>query len=380
MSTTPFPKEIRQQALDDYANGIGATAVCEKYRINSTTTLYRWVDAAKPKSEFGLYQKEIDKLRIENEKLKAERNILLDAGCSKSSPREVRSAAFRRLCGKYQLKPLCRLLGLSYGAGHHLKRTQGIRTWFKQDDDRLRPMIRSIFEESRRTYGCVRISAALHRRGEKVSPAHVSRIMKEENLISVHKRYDLIYEEYKPKYYRDFVNREYAQSAPNIVWSADTTFIRGLDKWYYLCVIIDFYSRKIVDWSLSTEKTGEFMRLLFQRAYRERGNPQGLTFHTDQGCENTEFFFKHRIKASHVRQSFSRPGTPNDNAISESFFSIIKRELIRHRIFASETTLYAEIADYVDFYNNHRLHTALNMQTPAEVEAEYENECNKILD
>ena len=107
------------------------------------------------------------------------------------------------------------------------------------------------------------------------------------------------------------------------------------------------------------------------QAYKSRNQPQGLLFHSDQGCQYTSYVFRQILKGYHVEQSFSTPGQPHDNAVLEAFFSAFKKEQVYRNIYHTKEELEASVAEYIEFYNEGRPHRKLNMKTPVQFEAEY---------
>ena len=113
------------------------------------------------------------------------------------------------------------------------------------------------------------------------------------------------------------------------------------------------------------------MSRTFQQVFEDRGHPEGLTFHSDQGAQYTAYDFRRLLRDLNVRQSLSNPGTPHDNAVAESFFSTFKREELSHNCYHSLEELEKTVADYIDFYNRKRPHRKLKLRTPDQCELEY---------
>lgn len=181
-------------------------------------------------------------------------------------------------------------------------------------------------------------------------------------------------------YYPNRLKRKFTQEAPNRVWRSDCTYIRVKGEWYFACAIIDLFSRRVVGWGLSDHKTAEFIADVFKRAYNDRGEPQNLLFHADQGTEFTEFLFKQWARTRGIILSYSAPGVPIDNAVSESFFATVKKEEIQHRNYESEEELFAKLNEYILWYNTKRLHSKNGQRSPLEVEEAYFEGAVKVFD
>ena len=107
---------------------------------------------------------------------------------------------------------------------------------------------------------------------------------------------------------------------------------------------------------------------MFDAAFEMRGRPEGLIFHSDQGLQYTSFVFRRHLRELKVKQSFSNPGTPLDNAVAESFFACMKREELSHNYYDTIEELQRDVDEYVEFFNNMRPHQRLGMQIPSEAE------------
>lgn len=141
----------------------------------------------------------------------------------------------------------------------------------------------------------------------------------------------------------------------------------------YLCVIIDLFSRKVIAYNISEDINTELTLTTFESAFINRGKPKELMFHSDQGVQYTSYMFRSFLRDNKVRQSFSTPGSPLDNAVAESFFSSIKKENFRRNFYTSLAEFQEAVDKYIEFYNDYRPHQRLKYKTPNQVEASYFN-------
>ena len=163
------------------------------------------------------------------------------------------------------------------------------------------------------------------------------------------------------------LEQKFDQKAPNLVWVSDITYIRAGGKWYYLCVIIDLFSRKVIAWDLSAHPNANLVISTFQKAYQSRNAPYGLMFHSDRGSQYTALAFKKLLDSLNVVQSFSKKGYPFDNAVAESFFKYLKKEETNRRIYSSLADLRIALFEYIDgYYNSIRPHGSLGYLTTNE--------------
>ena len=128
---------------------------------------------------------------------------------------------------------------------------------------------------------------------------------------------------YHRQFRKDRLKRIFTTEAPNIVWVSDTTYVMVNKTFYYICVIIDLFSRKVISYEVSTSNNTTQSKEAFKRAFQERDRPQNLIFHSDQGSQYVSYEFRQYLRKNKVKQSFSAPGSPHDNAVAESFLSLI---------------------------------------------------------
>ncbi len=168
------------------------------------------------------------------------------------------------------------------------------------------------------------------------------------------------------------LQQRFSQDAPNLVRISDITYLRAGGKWYYLCVIIDLFSRKVISWHLSGKADVSLVITVFQKAYACRNSPCGLMFHSDRGTQYTAFAFRQLLDSLNVVQSFSKKGYPFDNAVCECFFKYLKKEETNRRTYRTFDELHLSIFEYIEgYYNTRRPHSSLGYLTPKEAESAY---------
>ena len=180
------------------------------------------------------------------------------------------------------------------------------------------------------------------------------------------------YRNYRHKDTGDYSNhlmQEFNQKAPNLVWASDFTYIRVAGKWYYLCIVMDLFSRKVIAWNISAKPDVDLVMDAFKKAYKNREQPKGLMFHSDRGSQYTAFSFRSLLDSLNVVQSFSKKGYPFDNACCESFFKYLKKEETNRRTYHSLAELNLSVFSYIEgYYNSRRPHGSLGMLTPNQKE------------
>lgn len=119
--------------------------------------------------------------------------------------------------------------------------------------------------------------------------------------------------------------QKFNQKTPNLVWVSDITYIKSGGIWYYLCIVMDLYSRKVISLHISSKANVELVIITFKKAYEKRNAPYGLMFHSDRGSQYTAFSFRQLLDSLNVVQSFSKKGYPLTMLAVSVFSSISKK-------------------------------------------------------
>jgi transposase InsO family protein len=155
---------------------------------------------------------------------------------------------------------------------------------------------------------------------------------------------------------------------PNQIWVGDLTYLAVAGRWWYLAVVLDQYSRRVLAWRLSAIRDSRLTRAVIDAALRRRQPSTGVIFHSDRGSEFHGTPFRTRLAAGGVRQSMTRGGAPAENAHMESFFHSLKADVIQGRAFQVVADLRQQLRRYMRYYNYQRLHSALGYQSPVDYE------------
>ena len=230
-------------------------------------------------------------------------------------------------------------------------------------------MILHIHADYRKRLGAYKICHILERDyGVKISVGRVYRLMKDMCLPKMSTAKPFIPSRSDDSECTNYLHQEFKQSAPNLVWVSDITYLRVGSKWYYLCVIIDLFSRKVIAWNISDKPDTELVISTFKNAYTSRREPFGLMFHSDRGTQYTAFAFRQLLDSLNVVQSFSKKGYPFDNAVCESFFKYLKKEETNRKKYFTLNELKLSVFEYIEgFYNTKRPHGSLGFMTPDEM-------------
>lgn len=235
----------------------------------------------------------------------------------------------------------------------------------------LTDKIKAVFVEGRENYGTRRIQSRLRQRGVEISRKRIARLMELAGLRCKIKRKFKVTTNSNHKLYiaPNLLQRQFHVTSPNRVWAGDITYIPTRNGWLYLATVMDLYSRKIVGWSMDTSMTASLVNDALTMAIWSRKPGKGLIWHSDRGSQYCAKSHRAILKDHKIIQSMSRKGDCWDNAISESFFSTIKREIPQIGDFVDQKQAAATIFEYIEvFYNRIRAHSTIGYLAPAEFE------------
>ena len=337
------------------------------------STLYRWLksfptDSAGKPLKFS-YQ-EYTLLQRKVEKLQNIITILKSADCLVSAPLRERLHALEPFYGKYEIHTICEALDVDRGTFYnHMLRNKRENAWFEKRRQEYCQVIRDVFDEYHQVLGGEKIRTILIQRGHQISAEYVSRLMREMGLSSVRttakKEYLKLRE---PERKKNLLQQQFTATQPNQRWVSDVSCFKLGDHYFYVCVIIDLFSRKVIAYKISKRNSTQLITATFKMAYEERQPPSGLIFHSDRGAQYTSHRFQQLLHEHNTEQSFSQPGKPHDNAVAESFFASLKKEELYRREHPSDRAFQASVASYIEFYNTKRPHRTLKNLTPCQME------------
>jgi putative transposase len=275
----------------------------------------------------------------------------------------------------YPVAVMCRALGVNRTSFHDWeRRPPSDRTL---TDAWLTEKIKQIHEASRGVYGAPRIHAQLRMgHGIRVGRKRVERLMRAAGIsgLAPRKRGRTTIRVAGVRVADDLVERRFRPPAPNLVWLADITYLRSWEGWLYLAAVQDAYSRAIVGWSMAEHVRAELVVDALKMALARRRPDPGLVHHSDQGSQYVSLGFGQAARDAGIALSMGSRGDAYDNAVAESFFATLKKELVHRRSWPTRRELGAAVFEYIEaFYNRERRHSTLGMLSPAEYEQNQEN-------
>ncbi|MER7196696.1 IS3 family transposase [Streptomyces sp. CB01635] len=271
----------------------------------------------------------------------------------------------------HNVKRACELLKVSRTAFYARRSSKpGPRA---VQDAELTQQITSVHERSRGTYGAPRVHAVLKQEGAGCGRRRVARLMRAAGLEGRHRRRRHLTTIPDPRaaLRPDLVVRNFAPDASgrDTRWCGDITYVPTEEGWLYLATVIDIASRRVVGWATADHLRTGLVADALRSACRQRRPDHPVIFHSDRGCQYTSQQFAALADELGVRLSVGRTGQCWDNALAESFFATIKRELLGIAAWPSRASARTAIFDFIEgWYNLHRLHSSLGYRSPADYE------------
>ena len=374
MPRTKYAEETIIKCCDAYRAGESVANITKKYNV-PRSTLYSWIDRYRdiPDANDITVKKTLDNYKRKYEKEKQILEVLKLVECTRKAPLKTKLYELEKLYGQFSVRILCEALDVDRGTFYnHIKRNKKTDTSYAKRREELSVAIQEIYEESHGLFGSDKILAVLNKNGYHTSKKTVRELMNEMGIHSFRSRAKKDYKIWKKLHEtKNVLQREFTVDKPNSVWVSDCTQFSLFKKTYHLCAILDLFSRKIIAYKISARPSTQLITSTFKMALEIR-KPEGhLVFHSDRGCQYTSYSFRKLLIEKNVTQSFSKPGTPYDNGVMESFFSSFKQEEIYRTSYRSLEDCKTHIADYMQFYNKNRPHRANNYKSPNQTEEAY---------
>jgi transposase InsO family protein len=274
---------------------------------------------------------------------------------------------------RHKVTVLCRVLRVSR-SGYYASRRRPLSRR-ACEDARLAALVVRAFRAGRGAYGSPKVLDDLREQGERVSRKRVARLMRERLLFGqIRRRWRNAAATIglglaEP----NRLERRFDVKGPNQTWATDITYVRTWEGWIYLAVVIDLYSRRVVGWAIRDHLRTELVADALVMAVGNRVPEPGLLHHSDQGSQYGSDDYRRLLAAHGITCSMSRRGNCWDNAVVESFFATLKRELIYRRSWPTRDEAIASIEEWIDFYNRDRRHSYLGSKSPEDYERSHGN-------
>lgn len=275
----------------------------------------------------------------------------------------------REHSSRFSVSLLCSVMGVS-SSGYYdwLSRPPSRRD---QANEVLDEKIKVIYMENKQRYGAPRITRVLQSKAVNCSHTRVERRMKQLGLKAIAKRKFKVTTDSKHNnpVFNNVLNRDFTTTAVNQKWAADITYVPTDEGWLYLAIVMDLHSRAVIGWSMSKRMKKDLVCDALLMALFKRRFPQGVIMHSDRGSQYCSKKYRAIIRNNKLIGSMSRKGNCWDNAIAESFFHTLKIELVHANRYETRIAARQSIFQYIEgYYNQKRMHSAIDYKTPIEVE------------
>lgn len=289
----------------------------------------------------------------------------------------MKYACIARYRGDAPVRLLCRALDVApsgFYAAEQRRAGRRPRSARVRANERLLVAIRGIHAHSHERYGAPRVHAELRAQGQPCGRHRVARLMRHAGL-----------QGRTPRRFRVTTQSGHREPvAPNVlarrfapllvpgrdrVWGADLTYLATREGWLYLAVVLDLASRRVVGWCADRGLEQSLTLRALDRALLLRQPAPGVLHHSDRGVQYANAAYQQRLRTHGLIPSMSRAGDCWDNAVVESFFATLKRELLPRAPWPTRADAYRALTRYLDhWYNHHRRHSALGYLSPIDYE------------
>ncbi|WP_204353843.1 IS3 family transposase [Klebsiella aerogenes] len=370
MGTPRFTPEFKEEAVRQITErGYSVAEVSDRLGV-SAHSLYKWLRAIKPDNseqharDLLEAKSEILKLRAQLKRTEEERDILKKGRAVLCKGARLKYRFINEHRTVWGVMTMCRVLCVAR-AGFYAWLHNPVSARDK-DNQRLLTLIRDSYSLSGGVYGYRRVHGDLSEIGETCGKNRVGRIMQLNRIKAVRGYKAPRRIAGRPSVVApNRVQRQFTVVRANQVWVTDITYIRTWQGWLYLAVVIDLFARNVVGWSMKPTLSRELaLDALMMAVWRRK--PDGeVIVHSDQGSQYGSDDWQRFCRANNLAPSMSRRGNCWDNAVAESFFSSLKKERIRKRIYKTRDLARADIFDYIEvFYNRSRRHSHLGGVSP----------------
>jgi transposase InsO family protein len=331
-------------------------------------------------SESGDDKEELRRLRRRVADLEDEREIARRLAAFDGGPagRERVYRFVRSESGSFSVARLCKVCGVARSAYYDWLGRQDGPSEALLEEACLANRIFDIWRRSRGRYGAPRVTAALRKQGVQVNEKRVARLMGELGIAGRcgRRKIRTTWKDRAAKPAADLVERDFSADEPDELWVGDITYIPTDEGWLFVASVLDVCTRMVVGWSIADHLRAELCVDALEAAGGSRGKGffVGTVFHTDHGCQYTSSEFEACCEGMGITQSMGSVGDSFDNAMAESLWSSLKRELVDDASFGTKEEARLAVFEWITWYNNERLHSSLDYMSPREFEEFWHNQ------
>ncbi|WP_412053264.1 IS3 family transposase [Pokkaliibacter plantistimulans] len=357
--------------------GYSVTEACQALGVGPTA-LRRWIKQVEHEQNGVVLsgsqaltpeQHQIQELQKRIQRLEMEKEIPKKGYRALDVGRDQVQALIRSFSDDWPVTQLCELFELPTSTYYDRQKRATLPDIQRMNE---RAQVRALFAASQGSAGARTVMKQLAMQGVAMGRYKVTRLMAEAGLMSRQPgkhRYKQARQAHAVVPNR--LDRAFDTVQPNQVWCGDITYIWTGEQWSYLAVVMDLYARRVVGWAMSATVDTTLTLRALEMAYRLRGRPQGVMFHSDQGCQYSSLEYRQRLWQYRMVQSMSRRGNCWDNAPMERLFRSVKSEWVPKCGYTSLDQAIKDIGDYLmSYYNEQRPHCHNGGLTPVMREKE----------
>lgn len=362
MPRTKIPAARRKQIVRQYHEGVAAKELCQQYDL-SRSTLYTWIYKYPPKQlrhKFTAPSTELRGLQKNVTKLANEVNILQSFLEYKGFTNKDRYEFMDLIYGKFTIHELCGAFNIDRATYYNHLKAKDAYTYRKERDARFDELISRIHDEHR-DYGVDRIYLAIKAiTDEPVSTVYIRKRMRflgiESDRFRTSKARFLQWNTRKT----NLLLKQFELNSINQVWVADITVCHIKGQRRYISIYEDLFSRRVIAVNVGYGQSTNLVRFGLIKAIRDRNPRPGLILHTDGGAQYSSWTMRRLYAKYRIQHSTSRASMPTDNPFIESFNHTLKADFIKGGDwFHSEIEFREKLDEFVERYNNDRIHTAI---------------------
>ena len=270
---------------------------------------------------------------------------------------------------EYPVAVLCRVTGVSRSGYYAWAKRFPSDTAVRRDT--LATHIREVHAEMKGRYGSPRLAIEWNERGIACGVNTVAKVMRTHGIrAKTVKRFIRTTDSnHRMPVAENILARDFTPVRPNAAWGMDIPYIPTLEGWLFLALVVDLFSRRIVGWAMAATRTSRRVVDALDLAVRQRGLTGGVVAHSDRGSQYASEHYQAELRRRGMVCSLSGVGQCWDNAVVESTFGSLKRELTHHETYATRDEARASLFEYIEvFYNRVRRHSTLGYVSPGEYE------------
>ena len=277
----------------------------------------------------------------------------------------------------FRLSLMCKVLEVSRSSYYHWQKHRS--TQRRIEEEKFIVLLRKHYQLSSGRYGLLKLVRSIRTEGIIVNKKRIYRLMKKHGIYSrTRRKFKVTTKQGKgARFSENLLEGKFQATRANEIWTSDITYIRTREGWLYLAVVLDIYSRQVIGWSIMERVSSDLVVKALTMAIINRKPEKDIIFHSDRGSQYTSNQVRNILKLYEFKQSMSGKGNCYDNAITETFFSLLKRELVYLTEFETREQARRGIFEYIEiFYNRHRIHSSLGYLSPVDFEMKNRSEFN----